>query len=118
MDIKRRNFLQVVSLGLSTIATGFKMPESQTQTAGSFTKSLSIEMPCKNGSYEFHVDGVKQIVNLVNKQGKLKTPAHSCEIRYMAEDGFTPLTVHIEQDASQLRLFPGSRGISAQQPFA
>ncbi|GGB76584.1 hypothetical protein [Dyadobacter sediminis] len=116
MDIKRRNFLQVVSLGLSTIATGFKMPESE--TAGSYTKSLSIEMPSKNGSYEFHVDGVRQIVNLVNKQGKLKTPAHSCEIRYMAEDGFTPLIVHIEQDASQLRLFPGSRGNASPQPLA
>ena len=118
MDIKRRNFIQAVSLGLGTIVTGFKMPESQNKLTGSYTKSLTIEMPCKNGSYEFHVDGVKQIVNLVNKKGKLRTPAYSCEIRYMAEDGFTPLTVNIEQDASGLYLFPGSQGNFSQQPLA
>jgi len=64
------------------------------------------------------VDGVKQIVNLVNKRGKLKAPAHSCEIKYMAEDGFTPMTVHIEQDALKLKLFPGSPGNFSQQPLA
>ncbi|KAA6438502.1 hypothetical protein FEM33_17600 [Dyadobacter flavalbus] len=118
MAIKRRNFIQAVSLGLGTIVTGFKMPENQQQLAGSYTRSLTIEMPCKNGSYEFHVDGIKQVVNLVNKKGKLKTPSHSCEIRYMAEDGFTPLTVHIDQDASGLHLLPGSQGSFMQQPLA
>ncbi|KAA6441186.1 hypothetical protein FEM33_03430 [Dyadobacter flavalbus] len=107
MDIKRRNFIQFASLGLTTVLAGFKLRDSGDAEMDSYTKPLSLQMHSGKGKYIFYVDGKKQIVDIVDGEGQLFTPVHSCEITYLAADGKTNLTVHTDEDTQQLRLVPG-----------
>jgi hypothetical protein len=107
MDIKRRNFIQFASLGLTTVLSGFRIPDSADADLDAYTNPLSIQMDSPQGKYIFYVDGKKQTVNIVDGQGQLFTPAYSCEIKYLASDGETNMIVNIDQETKQLRLLPG-----------
>jgi hypothetical protein len=106
MILKRRNFIQVVSLGLATVASGFKvaLPEKPTPPD---TKTLDIVMPSRDGKYVFYIDGQKQLLQINSEKGILRIPTHSCIIKYLAADGVTKLSVYIDQDTAKSHLLPG-----------
>lgn len=110
MDIKRRNFIQFASLSLTTVLSGFRLPDSVAQDLDSYTKPLQIQMPSGQGKYVFYVDGKKQVIEIKEGEGRLLTPAYSCEIKYLASDGETNLIVNIDQETTQLILLPGMAG--------
>jgi RNase P/RNase MRP subunit p29 len=107
MVIKRRNFIQAVTLGVATVMTGVGSPSSPNGPALPGTKPLTVNMPAPDGKYAFFVDGRKQLIRIANEKGHLMIPEHSCVIEYTAEDGTSQLSVYIDQNTSESFLLPG-----------
>jgi len=108
MVIKRRNFIQAVTLGVATVMTSVSSPLTLDGPAVPGTKPLIVNMPAPDGKYAFFVDGRKQLIRITNEKGHLAVPEHSCVIEYTAEDGTSQLSVYIDQNTSESFLLPGA----------
>lgn len=117
MIIKRRNFIQITTLSLTTAVSGYSLPLflKPTEIAN---KPLTVNMESSDGNYEFFVDGRQQVITIKNQVGNLTVPEHSCTLEYTAADGLSKISVYIDQGTIESFLLPGFPTEAVEVPWA